>query len=469
MTSDHFAMVLPKEGASSQHEPTASSSSTSSVIRTRSVRSKSGKSHAAAKFFGSKKLVSGPAIGISNGENFIFKPTKSERARIYVKNQWNNVMYGFHLSSKVSVSSSSPIWMLGRCYTMGNSKRDDMRSDVNREFAADFRTRLWFTYRRHFPVISGSQLTTDCGWGCCLRSGQILLAEGLVRHFLGRNWRWEETDDREQEVFHRQIIRWFGDFDRPDNLFGIHRLVNIGIDQQHGRKAGDWYGPASLALILQRAMSMARSANPLLQDIQLYVSKDCSIFKGDVLELLADRLLYSTSTAAEPRALIIIVPVRLGSSRMNPLYIPCIKELLTMEYSIGITGGRPAHSLHFVGWQDNSLISVDPHLSQQAVDVDTRSFPLSSFHCSTPHTLPVKKMDPSCALGFYFANIRDFYKFEQISSEVQNLHCKGFPVFTFAEGHCRDYEHNLEERAEWIENNSNPLTSSNAGSDYVIL
>lgn len=136
---------------------------------------------------------------------------------------------------------------------------EGMRSDVNREFAADFRTRLWFTYRRHFPAISGSQLTTDCGWGCCLRryaerlllnvwdrvtfyvcccSGQILLAEGLVRHFLGRDWRWEETDDREQEVFHRQIIRWFGDFDRPDNLFGIHRLVNIGIGQQHGRKAG---------------------------------------------------------------------------------------------------------------------------------------------------------------------------------------------------------------------------------------
>ena len=73
-------------------------------------------------------------------------------------------------------------------------------------------------------------------------SGQILLAEALVRFFLSRDWRWEEeAAGREQEVFHRQIIRWFGDCDRPDNLFGIHRLVNIGIGQKHGRKAGISY------------------------------------------------------------------------------------------------------------------------------------------------------------------------------------------------------------------------------------
>ena len=31
---------------------------------------------------------------MSDGENFVFKPTKGEKARNYVQNQWNNVKYG---------------------------------------------------------------------------------------------------------------------------------------------------------------------------------------------------------------------------------------------------------------------------------------------------------------------------------------------------------------------------------------
>ena len=55
------------------------------------------------------------------------------------------------------------------------------------------------------------------------------------------------------------------------------------------------------------------------------------------------------------KALILLVPIRLGAEKMNSVYGSCLTTLLTFENCIGIIGGRPKHSLYFVGFQGKLL------------------------------------------------------------------------------------------------------------------
>jgi cysteine protease ATG4 len=51
----------------------------------------------------------------------------------------------------------------------------------------DFQTRIWMTYRNGFPPVKSHSYQTDSGWGCMLRSGQMLLANCMMYHELGRS------------------------------------------------------------------------------------------------------------------------------------------------------------------------------------------------------------------------------------------------------------------------------------------
>ncbi|XP_017009238.3 LOW QUALITY PROTEIN: cysteine protease ATG4D [Drosophila takahashii] len=355
-------------------------------------------------------------------------------------------------------------------------------------FRRDFYSRIWMTYRREFPIMNGSNYTSDCGWGCMLRSGQMLLAQGLICHFLGRSWRYDSESQLHstyEDNMHKKIVKWFGDSSSKNSPFSIHALVRLGEDL--GKKPGDWYGPASVSYLLKHALEHAAQENADFDNISVYVAKDCTIYIQDIEDQCsipepAPKPHVPWQQAKRPQAetpkseqqqhwksLIVLIPLRLGSDKLNPVYAHCLKLLLSTEHCLGIIGGKPKHSLYFVGFQEDRLIHLDPHYCQEMVDVNQENFSLHSFHCKSPRKLKASKMDPSCCIGFYCATKSDFDSFmESVQLYLHPMRCASgatvdkaagghqvtpqsshqqaepvemnYPLFSFSRGRCLDHE-----------------------------
>lgn len=58
------------------------------------------------------------------------------------------------------------------------------------EFDAEYGSTLaskffWITYRHDFMAIPGTAFTTDAGWGCMIRCGQMLAASAIICTIFG--------------------------------------------------------------------------------------------------------------------------------------------------------------------------------------------------------------------------------------------------------------------------------------------
>ncbi|KAI7816439.1 peptidase C54 [Gamsiella multidivaricata] len=119
--------------------------------------------------------------------------------------------------------------------------------EVLQRFLMDFQSRFWFTYRKDLARIEPSFYSCDSGWGCMMRTGQSLLAQGFVHILLGREWRVHLSQTLYTQRRYTEILDWF--VDEPDRPYGIHRIAKAGLALD--KRIGEWFGPATVAHALK--------------------------------------------------------------------------------------------------------------------------------------------------------------------------------------------------------------------------
>lgn len=153
--------------------------------------------------------------------------------------------------------------------------------------------------------------------------------------------------------------------------------------------------------------------------------------------------------------LLLIIPLRLGLTDINPIYIPALKRCLEIQGTLGIIGGRPNQALYFVGYVGDEALYLDPHTVQKSGGINNKETQSEiemdeTFHQRNAGRINFTSMDPSIAVAFLTKSQSDF---DRLISELKNCKANETPLFEIVEQRAqpwvstslssRDLEHDL--------------------------
>jgi cysteine protease ATG4 len=295
------------------------------------------------------------------------------------------------------------------------SSTDDMAAAAMQDFLGHFQTLVWLTYRQGFPPIEPTGFSSDVGWGCVLRTGQMVLANALHRHILGPDWRLGSSTEK-QMVTHRAILGLFVDLPGPRYPYSIHNIAHVGT--LFRKAVGEWFGPSVIGCVLRVLVRKYSTAG-----FTFYLAPERMLYRENVMLLCRSTPAHEVSSPRLPansppfqaldggwRPVLIMACVRLGMDVvLHPQYVERVAELFRIPQCAGIVGGKPNASLFMVGMQDEHVLYLDPHVVQAAQpELGEAWSDVASVHTTQPLKMPCREVDPCMGVCFLCSTQAEF-------------------------------------------------------------
>lgn len=212
--------------------------------------------------------------------------------------------------------------------------------------------------------------------------------------------------------------------DNPDCPFSIQKIAELGT--LFNKKVGEWFGPTTIAQVMQYAKTKNTYYHHVRKICDLYFKDLITVYVADqgtmYMNHVLQRCMENPSTFTP---IVLLFPVRLGLDKLNMIYHPQLARIFEAPGTLGIVGGKPRHSLYFVGHQGDEFVYLDPHIVQKACSEPR------TYHCNGLKWAKVEDIDPSLCLGFYCNTKSDLDKF--VAFVQQNLSTKSYPLISIVQ------------------------------------
>ena len=348
------------------------------------------------------------------------------------------------------VPQTSSIHLLYKIYNPNESKGLKKYNEALDKF-------LLFSYRSNYKeqinIKNNSIYTSDCGWGCMIRSSQMIFSRAIYKIF-----KYIYKGKYSSKTIVKSIIPFFMDdniyisdmdiqtsdytkigmdsyiqklnefleekikineyktshiqsFDPP---FSIHKICILG--EIFGRTCGEWFSDYELPKIYD-IINTTFNIIPNLSilhfnsDIDMHsVIDKCfdKVDNNDEKTDLTENFFNEKNEKYKFKKMgIIFVSVRLGLSTISSDYYSSIKKLFECKQFLGFIGGKVNSAMYFFGYCDYDLLFLDPHLNQNSNNnLDKANF--NTYIQKIVYKLPLKSLQSAFTIGFLFRNVKEF-------------------------------------------------------------
>ena len=402
-------------------------------------------------------------------------------------------LFNFNFNRKFYPQTST-IHFLYKVYNPNNEKGiKEFNKNLNKILLMTYRSK----YRRQINIKNKYEYNSDCGWGCMIRSSQMIFARMLYKIFkqIYKNQYDSKTltisaipyfmddyiilDDlkgsdylvlgldsyiNKLKLFLKEKIEKNqykkSEIQSIDPPFSIHKICIIG--EIFGRTCGEWFSDFELPdiyEIINTTFNIIPNLSIMHFNTNIEINKilekcfekenddkNPNLFKNNYFIINQNEKYKLKKMGA------IFVSVRLGISMISPEYFPSIKKLFECRQFLGFIGGKADSASYFFGYCDDSLLYLDPHLNQQSdsyLDDKTKD----TYINKTVFELDFKSLQCAFTAGFLFRNLNEFSKLIDFLKKYNDENCPCFH-FHFDKTIQKDDE-NFDKEMKYLDNDKN--------------
>ena len=413
---------------------------------------------------------------------------------ISFKNLIKYKLFNFNFNRPFSPQEHTTVHFLYKIINPKSEKgMNAYKKNLNKILLMTYRSK----YRKQINNKNNSEYNSDCGWGCMIRSSQMIFARMLYKIFkhkyknqynsesliistipffmddflilsdikesdyiiLGldtyieqlKKYLKEKIEKNQYKEFHIEAI---------DPPFSIHKICTLG--ELYGRTCGEWFSDFELPKIYEIINSTFNiipnlSIMHFNSNIEINIvlekcfekeikDKDPNIFSNDCyINSKKEKFKFKNMGA-------IFVSVRLGVSEISPEYFPSIKRLFECKEFLGFIGGKADSASYFFGYCNNSLLYLDPHSNQESESyLDEKS--KNTYMNKIVYEIEFKSIQCAFTAGFLFRTLFEFTQLLDFFKKFNNDKNKCFHINFDTENKIN--EELMEKKMNYIDNDEN--------------
>lgn len=300
-----------------------------------------------------------------------------------------------HVLTEYKIQVDSPVYALGTLYEPTAETVDEVTS----AFISDINSRLFFSYRRGMEGLAGG-FQSDAGWGCSVRSVQMLIAQSMVNLQLGQDWRLSPESDR--SVYDDIASRFF---DTHESVLSVQRVVESYQLLDMDYAAGEYTSPGKCAYYMADLWNSAGSSDGI----------GIVSFNGGVM--------YSTEIREAllkyKNGVIVTLSVMLSFNTLEPKYHASIIELYeSKKFFQGLVAADFSRAYYVPAVNKDYMLCMDPHVVHDALKSKDDIPQLLMAH-GKPYAMRWSRVNGQLAFGFTIRSIEEFDEFIDFVKQEQ--------------------------------------------------